>query len=94
MKFSNFIYYQSSLPNIISLTMNENSFYIKIYNKVILHFKSLKFSKTIPRFELGIKDLQSSALPLGDIADLYVKLMLGTRLELVTQGFSVLRSTN
>ena len=40
---------------------------------------TLKRKKAAPRFELGIKDLQSSALPLGHAADPGVKLPISDR---------------
>ena len=46
------------------------TFYLKfkfLENLIIKYLK--KFKKAAPRFELGIKDLQSSALPLGHAAE-------------------------
>ena len=43
-------------------------FKLKFFENIII--KCVKrFNKAAPRFELGIKDLQSSALPLGHAAD-------------------------
>lgn len=39
-----------------------------IDNPLFLYF----VSKATPRFELGIKDLQSSALPLGHVAEFFL----------------------
>ena len=58
-------------------TSNSTKFQLKMYNrytklKVLEGFIGNIVSylkKAAPRFELGIKDLQSSALPLGDTTE-------------------------
>ena len=61
-----------------------------IYKRKKQVIKLLAFLEAPPRFELGIKALQASALPLGYGA----KLVARAGIEPATRGFSVLCSTD